>query len=44
MSTVSIPNPLTGTDFLSRADNVTNLHIRHVRQATIDLNTIMAAL
>lgn len=44
MSTVSIPNPLTGTDFLSRADSVTNLHIRHVRQATIDLNTIMASL
>ena len=44
MSTLSSINPLTSGDFLGRADRVTNLHLQHVRQATLDLNVIMASL
>jgi len=43
-STLSSINPLTGGDFLNRADRVTDLHLHHVRQATADLNVIMASL
>ena len=39
-----MPEQMFQSDFVNRADAVTNLHINHVRQATADLNAIMASL
>ena len=32
------------SEFVARADNVTQLHIQHVNKATADLNLIMSSL
>jgi len=39
-----MPEQMFQSDFVNRADAVTNLHINYVRQATADLNAIMASL
>lgn len=39
-----MPEQMFQSEFVSRADAVTQLHINHVRQATADLNAIMASL
>lgn len=40
----TVTGGITQSDFISRADAVTSLHLQHVNKATADLNSIMSSL